>query len=189
MFSTASAIRGTDAVDLIPEFLRVVREAKPRWVVMENVRQVVGHPELPRDWNHTLLRDWDCGGHTARTRAFWTWPFMVLVPSRAVGEPSHSVMATTWKRGSSKSQYVKDKGFLPGDLPVSEYARLLGAEEIGAALEEAGASKAFAVHVLGNGVPLPMGRVIANAARAFHGDDARRANDQALPQAGRKETL
>lgn len=167
VFSTASSIRGTEAVDLIPEFLRVIREAEPLWVVMENVRQVIGHPMIPRDWNHTLLRDWDCGGETTRVRAFWTWPFMALVPSRAGGDPSKSVMATTWKRGRSDSQYVKDKGFLPGDLPVMEYARLQGAEEVGQALEAHKSSKAFSVHLLGNGVPLSMGRVIANAAAGW----------------------
>ena len=164
-FSTASAIRGTAKLDLIPEFLRVVREAQPEWVVMENVQQAIGHPAIPRDWQHTKLRDYDCGGHTNRTRAFWTWPFMLLTPSRAGGDASHSVMATTWKRGSSDSQYVKDKGFLPGDLPVEEYARLQGADEIGRRLQEHKASKAFAVHVLGNGVPIPMGRYIARSAR------------------------
>lgn len=66
---------------------------------------------------------------------------------------SHSVMATTYKRGTSKSQYVKDKGFLPGDLPIAEYARLQGAEAIGARLMEHKSSRAFACHVLGNGVP------------------------------------
>ena len=166
VFSTASSIRGTEAVDLIPEFLRVIREAEPLWVVMENVRQVIGHPMIPRDWNHTLLRDWDCGGETARVRAFWTWPFMVLVPSRAGGDPSKSVMATTWKRGRSDSKYVTDKGFLPGDLPVMEYARLQGAVEVGEALEAHKSSKAFSVHMLGNGVPLSMGRVIARGAHA-----------------------
>ena len=75
-------------------------------------------------------------------------------------------MATTWKRGTSNSQYVKDKGFLPGDLSVGEYARLQGAEEIGARLITHKASKAFAVHVLGNGVPLAMGRYIARAVKA-----------------------
>ncbi len=172
-FSTASAICGTDAIDLIPEFLRIVREAQPKWVVMENVQQAIGHPDIPRDWQHTKLRDYDCGGHTNRTRAFWTWPHMILTPSRAGGDASHSVMATTWKRGSSDSQYVKDKGFLPGDLAVEEYARLQGAEEIGARLIEHKASKAFAVHVLGNGVPLAMGRYIARSARTLNAPDQR----------------
>lgn len=166
-FSTASQLAGTQAVDLIPEFLRVVREAQPKFVVMENVRQAVGHPDIPRDWSHAVLRDCDCGGHTLRTRAFWTWPMMVWEPGgKADGEYEHSVMATSWKRGSSDSQYVKDKGFLPGDLPVMEYARLQGAEVIGERLQEYKAGKPFAVHVLGNGVPVAMGRYVARAVRA-----------------------
>jgi hypothetical protein len=75
-------------------------------------------------------------------------------------------MATTWKRGRSDSKYVTDKGFLPGDLPIAEYARLQGAPEVGETLIRHHASKAFAVHVLGNGVPLPMGRAIARAVKA-----------------------
>lgn len=166
VFSTASKIRGTDKVDMIPEFLRVVREAQPRFVVMENVRQAVRHPEIPKDWNHCILRDWDTGGETSRTRAIWTWPMMVMEPGgRAAGNPAYAVMATTWKRGSSDSQYVKYKGFLPGDLPVMEYARLQGAEEVGEQLERHKAGKAFAVHCLGNGVPVSMGRYVAKAVR------------------------
>jgi len=165
-FSTASRIKGTDALDLIPEFLRVVDEGKPDWIVMENVRGVVGHPLIPPTWAHTILRDWDCGGETARTRAFWTWPFMVLAPPRnSRAKPSPSVMATTWKRGRSASRYVADKSFLPGDMPVAEYARLQGVPEIGATLLDHHSSKAFAVHVLGNGVPLSMGRYLARAVR------------------------
>lgn len=167
VFSTASKIRGTDKVDMIPEFLRVVAEAQPKFVVMENVRQAVGHKMIPRDWNHCILRDWDTGGETSRTRAFWTWPMMVMEPSgRSAGKPAYSVMATSWKRGSSDSQYVKDKGFLPGDLPVMEYARLQGALEVGEQLEKHKAGKAFAVHCLGNGVPVSMGRYVAKAVRA-----------------------
>jgi DNA (cytosine-5)-methyltransferase 1 len=165
-FSTASEIAGTKKEDLIPEYVRIIREAAPRWLVMENVRQVIGHPDIPADWSVTTLRDFDCGGFTNRVRAFWTWPFMMLVPSRAHGDASHSVMATTFKRGRSSSQYVKDKGFLPGDLPIDEYARLQGADDIGQRLKEHRSSKAFAVHVLGNGVPLAMGRAVASAVKS-----------------------
>ena len=165
--STASEIRGTEKQDLIPEFVRVVREAEASWVLMENVPQAIDCPAIPAEWHCTKLRDWDCGGHTSRTRCFWTWPFMLLVPPNAGGNPEHSVMATTWKRGKTTSQYVRDKGFLPGDLPVMEYARLQGAEHIGETLHKHHASKAFAVHVLGNGVPLPMGRMIAKSVRRF----------------------
>lgn len=163
--STASNIRGTTATDLIPEFIRVFEEGRFDWVVMENVQQVIGHPGIPKDWHFAKLRDWDCGGFTSRVRCFWTWPFMLLEPCRAPGDPEHSVMATTWKRGSSNSQYVKDKGFLPGDLTIEEYARLQGAGEIGQRLIEHRVNKSFAVHVLGNGVPVAMGRYIARAVK------------------------
>lgn len=161
--SAASAIRGTRKVDLIPEFVRVFHEAKPKWVVMENVRGALGHEAIPADWQPVQLRDFDCGGETARVRFFWTWPTWTLSPAVRPGQAQHSVMATTWKRGSSDSQYVKDKGFLPGDLAVEEYARLQGAPEIGARLIEHGCGKRYAVHVLGNGVPVPMGRYMARA--------------------------
>ncbi|MER8619202.1 DNA cytosine methyltransferase [Mesorhizobium sp. M1409] len=160
-FSTAGAILGSERDDLIPEFVRVVEAVQPRWLVMENVPQALGHPAIPRDWFSFRLRDWDCGGHTARVRAFWTWPFMALVSPRASGQPSQSVMASTFKRGGG--QYATDKHFLPGNLPIAEYARLQGVPEIGERLVEHKAGRAFAVHVLGNGVPLAMGRAVAEA--------------------------
>jgi DNA (cytosine-5)-methyltransferase 1 len=160
-FSTAGGIVGTASEDLIPEFIRVVEAVQPSWLVMENVQQAIGHPAIPRDWFHFRLRDFDCGGETARVRAFWTWPFMALVSPRAAGNASHSVMASTFKRGAG--QYAKDKSFLPGNLPIAEYARLQGVPEIGRRLVEFKSSRAFAVHVLGNGVPLAMGRAVAKA--------------------------
>jgi DNA (cytosine-5)-methyltransferase 1 len=165
--STASAIAGTTNVDLIPEFARVVDEAKPRWITMENVLGARHAGTIPAAWNPTILRDWDCGGLTARRRMFWTWPFLVLAPPRRAGQPSLSVMATTWKRGKSTSQYVTDKGFLPGDLPTIEYGRLQGHPEVAAALEAHRFSKASIVTLLGNGVPMAMGRHVARAARDF----------------------
>jgi DNA (cytosine-5)-methyltransferase 1 len=159
-FSTASNIGGTTKIDLIPEFVRVVQSVNPSFVVMENVRQAANSKHIPRDWSKSIVRDWDCGGLTNRTRAFWSWPFLIMEPGgREAGTASHSVMASTHKRGNSK--YVTDKGFLRGDLPVEEYARLQGAPEIGEQLNNHKASKAFAVHCLGNGVPLAIGRHVA----------------------------
>lgn len=162
--SNAKEILNTStAVDLIPEFVRLYREGRPDFVVMENVLGAVGHPDIPREWTHCVLRDWDCGGLTSRTRAFWTWPFLVMEPGRRPGNPSLSVLASTAKKGHS--QYTADKRFLPGNLPISEYERLQGAEGMTAGMMAAGSSKYFAVHTLGNGVPIPMGRYIARAVR------------------------
>ncbi len=162
--STASEIIGTNAVDLIPEYIRLFEEGRFTWSVMENVSGALNHPAVPRDWHPARLRDWDCGGETARKRAFWTWPLMVMDPTPRPGDPSHSVMASTARRGSS--QYVTDKGFLAGNLPIEEYERLQGAPGHTAAFVKAGASRLLAVHLLGNGVPLAMGRYIAKAVKS-----------------------
>lgn len=165
-FSQTNNLHAAAHEDLIPEFLRVVREAAPSFVVMENVRQTLGHAAIPPDWHAAILRDWDCGGETSRTRAFWTWPMMLMEPGgRAPGDPSHSVLASALKRGKSGSGYVTTKKFLPGDLTVKEYARLQGACHIASQLHAHKAGKAFIVHGLGNGVPVAMGRYVARAVR------------------------
>lgn len=168
--STAGEIVGTTAVDLIPEYIRVWKECGRPWSVMENVGGAINHPDVPKDWHPARLRDWDCGGLTSRKRAFWTWPFMVMDPTPRPGDASLSVMASTGKRGSG--QYCNDKGFLPGNLPIEEYERLQGAPGHTAAFVKAGASVRLAVHLLGNGVPLAMGRYIATEFMKARAHDA-----------------
>jgi DNA (cytosine-5)-methyltransferase 1 len=168
VFSTASVISGTKAIDLIPDFVRVVNEANPKFIVMENVRQAARSKSIPKAWLKSVLRDWDCGGLTHRTRAIWTFPHMIMEPGgKEKGDAVNSVMASTWKRGSSS--FNDAKGYLRGDLPVEEYARLQGAEEIGAALIKHKAGRQFAVHCLGNGVPLAIGRHVAKQTAAALG--------------------
>lgn len=180
--STAREILNTStAVDEIPDFVRCVREGEPDFAVMENVRgPMMKHEAVPREWHPQLLKDWDCGGETARIRAFWTWPFMLMAPSPRASEPSLSVLASTAKKG--KSQYAADKRFLPGNLSIEEYERLQGVPGMTAGLMDAGASKYLAVHLLGNGVPLAMGRVVARAAREHmeHKDESRRQRAPAI---------
>lgn len=156
-----------ERVDLVPDFVRICEEARPRFVVMENVPPLHGHEAIPHDWTRQVLRDWDCGGLTNRSRSIWTWPFIVLCPPTRPGRAALSVMASTYKRGSSSSQYVKDKSFLPGDLPLAEYARLQGCEEVGEALEAHGFSRQSAVTMLGNGVPFALGSYVARQAMAW----------------------
>lgn len=168
-FSNAKHVGGANnAVDLIPEFVRIVNEAQPGFVVMENVRGALNHPAIPSDWNAAIIRDWDCGGLTNRTRAFWTWPHFMFAPAKRPGTPSRSVVASTNRQGSrGESTYANERGFLDANLPTAEYGRLQGAEGITARLEQLSASKRFIVNVLGNGVPLAMGRYVANATMQY----------------------
>lgn len=88
----------------------------------------------------------------------------LLEPAARAGEPAFTVMASTAKRGTVA--YAGDKGFLPGNLELSEYERLQGVEPGHLeALRAAGASRHLCVHLLGNGVPLSMGVEIATAIR------------------------
>lgn len=168
IFSTASTISGTKAIDLIPEFVRVVNEAKPGFVVMENVRQAAKSKHIPKPWLKSILRHWDCGGLTHRTRAIWTFPHMIMEPGgKEKGDAVNSVMASTWKRGSS--DFNDAKGYLKGNLPLEEYARLQGAPDVGAALIKHNVGRQFAIHCLGNGVPLSIGRHIAKQTAAAIG--------------------
>lgn len=165
--STASAIVGTEAIDLIPDFVRIVDESQAEFAVMENVSGAWGHEAIPRNWNPVELVDFDCGGETKRRRCFFTWPMMVLSPGRRGRGGAHTVMASTFKRGRSDSQYVIDKCFLPGDLPVEEYGRLQGCESLAVALRDHPFkfSRSSIIGMLGNGVPLAMGRTIARAVK------------------------
>jgi len=164
-FSRANAINGSPGTDLIPEFVRVVNEARPAFVVMENVEGARHSRDIPDEWFPAVLRDYDCGGETYRKRYFWTWPFALLQPSRRRdGVPSYSVLATTGRRGRGLSVATQDRvSLLPGNLPLAEYERLQGVEGITGELMRCRSSKAFAIHVLGNGVPMAMGSFVARS--------------------------
>lgn len=168
IFSRA-AIKGTKALNLIPEFVRLVEECRPRWAVMENVREA--RPAAP-DWNYVFLRDWDCGGLTYRTRGFWFYGISAPEkPPGRPGEPEYSVLASSWnKRGST---------MIRGQLHLTpdEAARLQGFPQLGRKIfvsqpgwqREDGtwngvsqkSRHTLAVHMLGNGVPHAMGLYIA----------------------------
>lgn len=159
--SKASVTMGTDKEDLIPEFLRIVNEAKPQFIVMENVTPTVyEYPHL-NVWNPTRLRDWDCGGETNRERMFWTAPFALTQPDKRPGKAALTVMATTWKRGGSDNPYLAEKSYLPGDLSTAEYERLQGVPGISEELLRIQANRRTIIHMLGNGVPYAMGSYVA----------------------------
>jgi DNA (cytosine-5)-methyltransferase 1 len=171
---STAAVKGTDAVDLIPEFLRIVDEAQPRWAVMENVIGAADAPSAP-DWPCVLLRDFNCGGHTSRPRFFWFYGIEAAPrPTVKPGTPQHSVLATSWNssRPANTDGYQRTKQRL---LDGREAGRLQGFEEKGAALEQHFvdrvhtsklAARQLAVHMLGNGVPRAMGLYVARHVKA-----------------------
>lgn len=155
--------------DLIPEFERCVSEAMPLWFVMENVPEAP-LPSVPHyGVRERLVRDVWVGGMTSRLRRF-SFGFHSWRPCPRLDldelalhrtDPEPAVLAG---HGPALGQRVR------GIVGRSwrERARLQGlsAEWI----ERMGTDAPFTTHgmqrVVGNGVPLPMGRAIAKAVKA-----------------------
>lgn len=170
-FSKAAAL-GSRALNLIPEFVRVVEEARPRWAVMENVREA--HLFAPK-WATVNLCDWDCGGNTHRSRGFWFYGIPAPTsPAPRPGRAAYSVLASSWNsRVTTNGKFSGHSHMTP-----AQAAALQGYPGLGERISEAqpgwksetgggwkGVSQKsrdiIAVHVLGNGVPRAMGMFIA----------------------------
>lgn len=154
---------GDDSVmpDMIPDFCRVVAEAKPEWFLMENVPGAY-EPSVGGYTVRSILLDnrW-CGGEQRRRRRFsfgHTQPHVVEdfhVPGEAL-EPFNetpTVVSTgqaDWKGSAERNRatvaYMLEQQGLPPDtfdhspFTVTELRRAIA-----------------------NGVPLPMGRAVAAA--------------------------
>lgn len=149
---------GDDSVapDLIPEFRRIVLATRPTWWVMENSP----HAYAPLPSAHVLTLDnaW-LGERQARRRCFWSnVPLCVdvpaLVPADAGSERAVSGKGSIDWQGSrardaprSLADLLTLQGFPPDMLTHAPFT-VDGAK-----------------HAVANGVPLPMGRAIAQAVR------------------------
>lgn len=167
------------AEDLIPEYERVVREAAPAWFVMENVPDAP-LPSVPGYALHAqLVRDVWVGGETERLRRFSfgsrdgrrldieTLALHRPDPARAVTCDARQVPVAIGGSGKRKG--------LGGSLP-----RTGKSESVERMLELQGLPVGFFCEspltasgkktMIGNGVPLPMGRAVARAVRQSFGD-------------------
>ena len=161
------------ADDLIPEFERVVGEARPAWFVMENVE--AAPLPLVRGYyrDRMILNNRWLGEEQNRVRSF-TWGSLEDMTGRSpwltvetaallnpVVAPCVTANGTQWERGKGKQggrsrsdrsvkalvNYVRWQGLPPDFLADSPF------------------TVEGKVRVIGNGVPLPMGRAIARAVK------------------------
>ena len=152
------------AANLIPEFERCVDEAKPTWWLMENVRQAPV-PVVPGyvTWSRVVNNRWT-GAVQNRVRRF-TFGTQDGIPLELEFAP----LLNPEKAGcftANGTQWDADKGRSRGDRSHASLAkglRLQGLPET--FLAQSPLTVEGKVRVVGNGVPLPLGRAIAHAVR------------------------
>lgn len=144
--------------NLVPEFERIVSEAKPKWFVMENVP---GSP-IPKGavWSQ-ILEAHDFGASQKRKRRFSSNWYLGPEPVTVKHEdPLPTVVATEHKYFGSPRDTAR---------AGRHYGRRLTIEEVNVAMglpqdfETPALTLAKSYEVRGNGVPLQMGRAIAKA--------------------------
>lgn len=168
---------GDDSVmpDLIPEFARVLDEARPDWWVMENSPHA--YPPVTPSHCLTLDTEW-LGEKQSRRRCFWSGhPLEVevpaLVPMDAGSERAVSWKTVDWKGSRSRegarslAAMLELQGFPPDLLDACPFT-------VDAAKK-----------AVGNGVPLPMGRAVARAVvKAMGYDFGRHGTEQGAENNG-----
>lgn len=174
-FSEASRLTGSRKENMIPEFERCIAEAGPQWFVMENVKGaplpiVPGYHVRDQVLNNRWLCGGDgIGGEQSRLRRFsfgsrdgrrividgfavftnQSFEPCVLASERSKGQPG---------RGSYSERRAPRS--------ISRQAELMGLPPD--FLKDAPFTEGGKGRVIGNGVPLAMGRAVARAVAASH---------------------
>jgi DNA (cytosine-5)-methyltransferase 1 len=180
----------TPKPNLIPEFERIVADARPIWFVMENVPDAPTPHLAYYDLRSELVRDDWCGGETSRLRRFTFGT--ILGPTLANNfrietmalhrpDPERTVVATSSKEGAlAKSQgelksgvsarLKRQAGALPGQNPRRSFEKCCELQGLPRDfLKDAPFTSEGKYRVVGNGVPLPMGRAVAAAVKRTMG--------------------
>jgi len=176
-------LAGTRHGNMIPEFERVAREAQPLWFVMENVPEAP-EPSVAGYLVHSIIvNNRQLGEAQERTRRFSfgtahgarldRWIAEEIAASRlpsaysqAVTSSSRAVSVKIGGSGKVKRTYTETgKRHGPGQGPKASLGDML--ELQGLPRDFFGDDSPFSVasqrKMLGNGVPLPMGRAVAKA--------------------------
>jgi DNA (cytosine-5)-methyltransferase 1 len=173
--------------NLIPEYERVVSEAKPAWFVMENVPAAPEPSVAGYGICHFRLDNYWLGEEQARLRRFsfgirgsqavdlrsWIELAALMLPGplptvtqARVDNPDEAngrTMARTVTAAHAGAGRPRAKGRI-ARYSVAEAARLQGVPDLVGRLDGVFTAQAK-LEVIANGVPLPMGRAIAKAVR------------------------
>lgn len=160
------------AANLIPEFERCVVEARPQWFLMENVRQAP-LPAVPGYFvADALFNNREVGGIQNRVRRFsfgTTTPQRLRIDYHALEPadyaPCVTANGTQWQsERAAPAPNGKRKGFSRSDRSIKALANYVAWQGLPADfLARAPFTVEGKVRVVGNGVPIPMGRAVAKA--------------------------
>lgn len=177
---TLNPLAGKRTPNLIPEFCRCVIEASPEWFLMENVREA----EEPIAPGWAVARydvcDNEVGGITQRRRRFWFGSRSalclsidrvpgILFPERAVTRNVRIPKARHFAKARARGG-----GVLPGDGEYASISRVCELQGLPGSFPDRGPFRRESLRLmLGNGVPLPMGRAVAKAIKRALGSKER----------------
>lgn len=166
--------------NLIPEFERCVQEARPAWFVMENVPDAPSPSIEGYQVKQHLICDVWVGGDTMRKRmfSFGTWQSLDCLKLEIDWLPLHRPDPELSAYASGGNRPVPMKMNANGKIKLSA-AKNMGWKTAAAAAEnalkqglpadflsESPFTAAGKCKVIGNGVPMAMGRAIAKAVKA-----------------------
>ena len=162
------------AENLIPEFVRVVKEAEPWWWLMENVPDaplptgtgyITGERIVNNRWfgaEQNRERRFTFGGHKSQWLSVGRWVTALEAQFVIFENIDHSncftANNTSWDRAKKRSRSDHSRAELARGL------RLQGLPED--YLDHCPFTVQGAIHAVGNGVPLDMGRAVARAVKA-----------------------
>jgi len=164
-FSIATGSNESLRADQVPVFWELADYYEADVAVMEEVvsEATLNHPAIPSDVRCTILRDWDCGGLTSRTRGFWARGVDIATAPHRDGEPDWSVLARSWDKVVSDGP--KARTCMHSNLSARRACELQGFPEFfdDIADERRVIPDKLIVHMMGNGVPRAMGEWVVRS--------------------------
>jgi DNA (cytosine-5)-methyltransferase 1 len=168
--------------NLIPEFERVVCRARPQWFLMENVPDAPSPKVAGYDYYSYMLNNRQCfadDGLPAETNRLRRWTWGWLGPGRPVLEihvtlfenPVFAHAAIGGSNSGKRAIRTGANGKTNTTMPFNSKSKAIVAELIRKQslpadfMEHSPFTVEAQCKMLGNGVPLPMGRAIARAVK------------------------
>ena len=158
--------------NLIPEFERCIIESRPRWFLMENVKQAPVPAVEGYITQNILLNNRWLGASQNRLRRF-TFGACSGITITVTVETS-ALEHIDWEPAVTGSAGGARRNPIPSRARISESANLARRRSVGERLTLMGLkadynlaflTRTAAIKAIGNGVPLPMGRAVAKAVK------------------------